>query len=383
MKILITSDSFLPLVGGGEIHVKELCENLVHLGHQVTLITNQNGGNDNFPFRVVRIEWKKSNLFNLLRTLYAEIRLADIVHAHYSYRLSAFATVVGRLCRKPIVETLHGLGTLDEAGARFPYKQIHSLYRFLALNLATRIISTSEDIAIVARQHMIRKDNIEIIFNGLDTKLFNQGVNVSESLKKQYEGKKLILSVRRLVPKNGIHFLVESMPFLLKLVPDVKYIMIGTGRMESYLKERIAELDLEEHIDMIGEVDNNKVPEYLRLVDAVIFPSTAESSSIACAEAFAIGKVVVASRVGGLVELLGENNERGLLVKLVDWEGSNYDAPLKLNEYRYKALAETIAEALLTDQGERARRAEKFAKEELDWKVVAEKTVRIYDKALQ
>ena len=384
MKVLMTSDSFLPLVGGGEIHVKEICENLTRMGHKVTLVTNQKGvSEDNFVFKVVRIPWKKSNLTKLFSTLYREAKEVDIVHAHYSYRLSAIASIVGYLRGKPVIEILHGLGTLDEAGALFPYKQIHALYRFLALNLATHIISTSEDIAIVARKHMIRKDKIEIIFNGLDTKRFNQGVIVPEDLKEKYRGKKLVLTVRRLVPKNGIHFLVEAMPFLLKLVPNVKYIMIGTGRMESYIRERIAQLGLGDYIDMLGEVENSKVPVYMNLSDVVVFPSTAESSSIACAEAFAMGKVVIASRVGGLVELLGKNNERGLLVKLVDWEGSDYDAPLQLSEERYKALDETIAKGLLTDQSEMSMRAERYAKEELDWEVVAGKTVRAYGKVIK
>src|SRR3989344_4772024 len=381
MKILMTSDTFLPLVGGGEIHVKELCENLTRLGHQVTLVTNQKGvGEDHFAFRVIRIPWKRSNFFYLFKTLYHEAKETDIVHAHYSYRLSALAVIAGRLRGKRVIETLHGLGTLDEARAHFLYKQIHALYRFLALNLATRIISTSEDIAIVARQHMLRSNNIEIIFNGLNTQIFNLSLKVPEELSKKYVGKKVILTVRRLVPKNGIHFLVESMPEIMKLIPNAHYVMIGSGRMESYIKKRIVELGLESHIDMLGEVDNSEVPAYMKLADVVVFPSTAESSSIACAEAFAMGKMVVASRVGGLVELLGKDNERGLLVKLVDWEGSDYDAPLQLSEERYKALAETIAKGLLTDQSEMSMRAERYAKEELDWEVVAGKTVRAYGK---
>ena len=382
MKILMTSDTFLPLVGGGEIHVKELCENLTRLGHQVTLVTNQKGvGEDHFAFRVIRIQWKKSNLSRLFRTLYHEAKEADLVHLHYSYRLSAIAAIAGRLRGKRVIETLHGLGTLNEAKARFPYKQIHALYRFLALNLATRIISTSEDIAIVARQHMLRPNSIEIIFNGLNTQIFNLSLKVPEELSKKYVGKKVILTVRRLVPKNGIHFLVESMPEIVKLIPNAYYVMIGSGRMESYIKKRVVELGLESHIDMLGEVNNSEVPAYMKLADVVVFPSTAESSSIACAEAMSMGKIVVASRVGGLVELLGAKGERGILVQLVDWQGSNYDAPIQLPSGRYTALAKAVADAILLDQSGRTKQAAKYAKDELDWVVVADKTIRVYEKA--
>lgn len=110
----------------------------------------------------------------------------------------------------------------------------------------------------------------------------------------------------------------------------------------------------------------------------MVFPSTAESTSIACAEAMAIGTPVVASRVGGLVELLGKNEERGRLVTLVDHEGSNYDAPLTLPEDRLRALAHTVLEVLRTGEPERTRAAQEFAQGELDWNMITEKTLDVY-----
>jgi glycosyltransferase involved in cell wall biosynthesis len=379
MRVLMTSDTFLPLVGGGEIHVREISEHLMRLGHHITLLTNQpREGDDAFPFKVIRIPWKRSNLFSLLRVLYQEVGKADLVHAHYSYRLSALTAIVAWVRRKPVIEILHGLGTLDEAGARFPYKHVHALYRFLALNLATRIISTSEDIAAVARKHIIRKGKIEIIFNGLDTSKFNRDVEAPESLKEKYTNRKIILTVRRLVPKNGIHFLVEAMPEITKRVPNALYLMVGTGRMEEYIRERVKDLRLEGVVEMVGGVGNSHVAGYMKLADVVVFPSTAESTSIACAEAMAMGKEIVASRVGGLVELLGEHNERGTLVKLVEWEGSDYAAPLTLPPERYEALAAAVCDALQGKTSGLGNKAEAFARRELDWKVVAEKTARVY-----
>ena len=381
MKILVTSDTFLPLLGGGEIHVFEMCHRLVRHGHEVTLVTNQDGKgkkDDEFAFRVVRVVWKRKSLPKLFKILWQESKRVDIIHAHYSYRLTAMATLVGRLRNKPSVSILHGLGTLDEPGAQFPYKQIHAIYRFLALNLATRIISTSEDIAVVARRYLLNPKKISIIFNGLDTTKFYPSTSVPKSLEEKYKNKKVILTVRRLVPKNGIHFLVEAMPDIIKLVPNVMYIMIGTGRMEDHIKGRIRALGVEKYIDVIGQQDNTLIPGFLARADVVVFPSTAESTSIACAEAMSMGKIVVASRVGGLVELLGTESERGILVKLVDWQGSNYDAPISLAKGRYEALARAICEALLGDQSKRKEKAIQFAKTELDWEVVVEKTLKVF-----
>ena len=304
------------------------------------------------------------------------------MHSHFSYRLAALMGIVGFLRRKPVVITLHGRGTLDEPGARFPYKQVHALYRLLSLNLATTIIATSEDMAVVARPHFYNHKKMLNIFNGVDISIFHPEIPISQSLKDRYKGKKLVVTVRRLVPKTGIHYLVEAMPELIKLVPNVFFVMVGTGRMEAYIRSRIEELRLSDYIEMVGELDNDKVPQYMQIADVVAFPSTAESTSIACAEAMALGKAVVASRVGGLVELVGKEEERGRLVTLVPWESSNYDAPIQLSPDQYTILAQAIAESLEKGDSERKKNALRYAQTELDWTIIAAKTVVVYEHAI-
>src|SRR3972149_3054165 len=287
MRILMTSESFLPQMGGGEMHVWYLCDRLVKAGHDLTLVTNEPdgplpSGARPISYKVIRILWGKKNFFHLFKTLWKLAGESDVLHAHFSYRLAALLGIIGLVRHKPVAITLHGRGTLDEPGVQFPYKQVHA---------------------------------------------------------DRYKGKKVVVTVRRLVPKTGIHYLVEAMPELIKLVPNVIFIMVGTGRMEDYIRKRIRELKLRVYIKMVGEVDNDKVPQYMQLADVVVFPSTAEPSSIACAEAMALGKAVVASRVGGLIELIGKKEERGRLVTLVPWESSDYNAPIRLAADRYTALA--------------------------------------------
>ena len=199
-----------------------------------------------------------------------------------------------------------------------------------------------------------------------------------EELRQKYAGKKNILTVRRLVPKNGIHYLVEAMPYIKEQVLGVVYLMIGAGRMEEYLKGRINELSLGDSVKMLGEIPNNEVAKYLKLADVVVFPSTAESSSIACAEAMAMRKKIVASRVGGLVELIGENNERGTLVRLVDWQGSNYEAPISLDRSRYLELAGAVIKDLQSDNDEKADKARQYAYDNLRWEVIARQTEKVF-----
>lgn len=377
-KILMTSDTFLPVMGGGEIHVKNIIEQLESRGFEVPLITTEGRPSDfDSQHRVTRIPWKRTNLLRLFLTTWKESRGAIAIHSHYSYRLAVIGGIVGKLRGIPVFVILHGLGTLDEAGAKGIYRLAHASYRRTSLFLATHIISTSEDIAKAAEPYT-HKEKITVIMNGYDDTLFNEHVSVPAELQQKYAGKKIVLTVRRLVPKNGIHYMVEAIPHLIKLLPNIHYIMIGDGRMRSEIERRIHALHIEEYVDILGVIENEHVPPYLKLADTVVFPSTAESSSIACAEAMAIGKPIVASDVGGLPELVGRDGSRGSLVKLVDWTDSNYDAPMDLPMERYESLASTIAETIHNKTTEQEHRIARYAQEHLSWSVIASKTLTVY-----
>jgi len=379
MKILMTSDTFLPEIGGAEIHVQNLIEQL-SVNHEVILLTTETQASDfDHRYKVIRTAWGKRHIPKILKILWQESKDVDVIHCHYSYKLASLAGFIGRIRRIPVIVTLHGLGTLDQAHATPFYKWVHSIYRYLSLNFCTHIISTSQDLADVAYKHVSPK-KISIILNGYDENLFNPNIVVSDDLVDKYKGKKIILTVRRLVPKNGIHFLVESLPFVIEKIPNIIHIMAGEGRMRDYIEKRVGDLNVEKHVEMLGSVDNKNIPQLLKIADVIVFPSTAESSSIACAEAMAMGKLIVSSRVGGLIELLGENNERGTLVDLVPWTGSDYAAPLTLDESKYQALAQAITDAIMTPRVGKEKLIASYAKENLSWPIISRKTEQIYRK---
>jgi len=376
MKILMTSETYLPRIGGGEIHVKNLFERLNENGNQVTLITHDEGPKMS---GVIRIPWRRSNLSLLLSKFWKNSKGTDIIHAHYCHRLAFFATVIGKIRGVPTVVTLHGMGLLDAPGASRWGSFSHRIYRYWSLKLATYVISTSEDLAVVADRFISRK-KMGVILNGYDASLFSTKKITEDPSDSSV--KKIILSVRRLVPKNGLHYLVEALPYVLAERPDIHYVAAGDGTLGEHIKDRVAQLGLTQHVTFLGMVDNDRVHEALAEADVVVFPSTAESSSIACAEAMGMGKLVVASRVGGLVELVGTHEERGYLVDIVPWTGSNYDAPLTLPVQSYKNLADGIIKALndSSDNNEKRNRAEIFAKKELSWDSIYKRTLDVYKK---
>jgi glycosyltransferase involved in cell wall biosynthesis len=371
MKILMTSETYIPRVGGAEVHVMNLLSKLRALGHEITLITNEPSIVQD---SIIRIPWKKSSFFFISYTLWKESKGCDLIHAHYCHRLAFFSSIIGIIRNIPVVITEHGMGILDHPHTKIHNRIVHSFYRYMSLHLATKIISTSQDLADIAYRY-VPEDKVAIIMNGYDNTLFKPDSSTEVS-----SHNSRMVTVRRLVPKNGIQYLIEAMPYLLKINPFVHCTVVGDGPLRAKIEKRIMELQLGEAVTLVGMQPNDVVVEYLKKANAIVFPSTAESSSIACAEAMGMKKIVIASKVGGLIELLGRGEERGLLVSLVPWEHSSYDAPLELPKEKYELLAQRIAEGLLDNTVNESRRqkAYEYAQHELSWDAVIKKTVAIY-----
>jgi len=381
MKILVVSDTYLPLVGGAEVHVYELVRRLRKAGHDVCLYTNQAGPAED---GVVRVPWHR-NFYEVYRTLdalCAEFK-PEVIAAHYSYRLAMIAGFSALKRRIPMTVTLHGLGTLPEAYAAWRPRMQNWLYRRLSLALASRVIATSQDM-LDAVPYVAYKTTI--VPNAADGKLYDPARWIDDAavraLREKYAGRKIVLTVRRLNPKCGIQYLVEAMPEIVKAHPDVLYLMVGAGRLEKEIRARVQALGLGKHVEMVGPLPNSETPRYFALADVVVFPSTAESTSISCIEAMLMEKAVVASRVGGLIELLGGPEPVGRLIQLVDNEHSDYQAPpiAAIPPERYSAMAESIV-GLLDDPVENRRlgtASRKRALVRFEWTPVITATEAIY-----
>lgn len=381
----MVSDTYLPLVGGAEVHVEELTRHLRAMGHEVRLFVTEPR---TIPGEtgITRVAWKRNfaEVFSKLWKTVGDFK-PDVIGAHYSYRLAAVAGIVAKLKSVPMTVTLHGLGTLPEPHAKLRASIQVWIYQRLSLMCATHVIATSQDM-LDAVPWVAPKTTI--VTNGADADRFDptKGEHdpVVVAMRAKAVGRPVIITVRRLNPKCGIQYLVEAMPEIVRRHPNVLYLMVGTGRMDDLIRARIKELGIERNVEMAGLVQNPDVPKWFAVSDVVVFPSTAESTSISCIEAMLMAKPVVASAVGGLIELLGRDGARGSLVKLVDWEHSDYEAPdiSAIPKERYTELAKCISDLL--DDPERRKRVGEAARihalANFTWKVVTAKTVEIYKK---
>ncbi len=306
MKILVQSIYFPPRLGGVESHVHSLCRGLAARGHTVTVVTSrtEEGGapRETLDDIEVRRVWCPSKSFfgwavNAVLTIpefVARARAADVFHAHTVQ--STLGPIVARLFfRRPFVVTFHTSHEL-----RMAQSPLWRPVLRLLLGAADAIPSTSVELDEAVKSLGLRVPSFPLV-NGVDTDFFRP---VPPRLP-QEAGVALLLAVRRLVPKNGLRYLIEAMPLLLARRRAVCYI-VGEGPLESELKELCRAHGVEKEVRFLGGIANAELPPYFASADVVVVPSLVEATSIAALEAMACGRPVAASRVGGLPEIIDE-----------------------------------------------------------------------------
>jgi glycosyltransferase involved in cell wall biosynthesis len=383
VKVVLTADSYLPRLGGQEMGAFRLAKYLQRRGHQVRLITTEKhplsgpepGGLDVLrPAHAFRGAARRE----LKALLSREFQSADVVHSRYCYRLAALSAPLAHAAARRFVVSLHGLGLLDNPEDSLLRRLGHRRYRRLSLSSADAVIATSTEFAHLAAAYC-PPSRIHVIPNGVDTDEFAAGRPVPETLRTRYAGDRVVLAIRRLVPKNGIQYLVQSAPAILSACPAARFVIGGWGSQEADLRRMAKELGVARRFDFVGRVPNPEVADYLAAASVVVFPSSMESTSHACLEAMAMAKPVVASRIGGLAELLGEGG-RGVLVDLFDSASSTYDAPPSLGPDAQRHFAAAII-SLLEDSAraqELGQAARSYALAHYDWNLLVDRIIAVY-----
>lgn len=369
MNILMTSDTYFPRFGGGEYHVYYMMEGIRKCHHHVTLVTTEvMQSTEPDPPYIMRVSHRRGSFLRLVCILWRETAKADLVHAHYNYRLSFISGVIATIQRKPFVLTQHGLGLLPQVQTNMVYELVFRCWRYVGMFLAHRIVSTSDDLSETIRALGFGA-KIILIPNGFDPDRFQP---LAPSI-----GEKRLLTVRRLVPKTGIQYLIQVLPAVLKVFPTLTVDIVGDGRLRAELFAQADALGVGQCIIFHGALPHEKILEYFARATIVVFPSTAESTSLACIEAMALARPIVASRVGGLIELIGRQNERGYLVSITSSEHSDYNAPAALDQEAAERLANTIIGVLSSqaEAQEKARKAAVYAHQHFTWPSLVQKII--------
>lgn len=130
---------------------------------------------------------------------------------------------------------------------------------------------------------------------------------------------RLIGTVANLFARKGYHVMIEALPLILAEMPDVHYVIIGGGDQEYHtsLQQAVDNKGLRNHVHFIGH--QSHVASYLTAFELYVHPALMEGFGIAVLEAMAMGKPVIATRIGGVPEIV-EDGMTGILVPAGDAE---------------------------------------------------------------
>jgi glycosyltransferase involved in cell wall biosynthesis len=307
LRILMPTIYFPPRVGGIESHVYYLARELVRRGHSVEVVTTRTERGS--PWRetmegieVVRLPsfgkhfagWVLSSLVSVPRVVRSASR-ADLIHCH-TFAFALGGDVAHALGGTPLLVTVHSSHFLRLAGSR-----VMSVPLRLVLRPAQALLSTSKEIDTVVSRLLPGAFTVPIV-NGIDTGTFRP---VEPSLPRP-PGRFVIVCPRRLVEKNGTEFLVRALPLLRDRV-DVTVYVAGDGPLRARVEALARSLGVDDRLVFMGSVANAEMPGVYSSADLVVIPSLIEATSIAALEAMACERLVAASRVGGLPEIIDES----------------------------------------------------------------------------
>ena len=139
------------------------------------------------------------------------------------------------------------------------------------------------------------------------------GVNVPESVTPLPPTPIRLCFIKRHRPIYGPDILLRALAILRRELPEIRLTLAGEGEMTPRLRAMCAELGLEANVDFVGFVPNDRIYSLLSEHHMMVMPSLSESFGVAVLEAAACGRPTIASRVGGVPEVL-RDGETGLLV---------------------------------------------------------------------
>ncbi|MDH5266596.1 MAG: glycosyltransferase family 4 protein [Candidatus Bathyarchaeota archaeon] len=306
---------------------------------------------------------------------------ADVYEAHTVSGYGFLKATRKRSATKPFIQTIHGVLAdeyIQSSKSIFSTprtKLSHFFMRYLSkiekesAKDATLIVTVSKySSKKIVQLYNVDETKIRIVPNGVDLQNFKP-VEGCEKVKHKIEAnnKQCVLFVGRLVPRKGLHFLIEAAKHVVKERKETKFVVVGDGPLKKHLISYSKKQGVSDNFVFLGEVHEVLLPRIYNCADVFALPSIQEGQGIALLEAQATAKPVVAFNVSGINEIVLDK-ETGLLVKPDSYELANSILDLLSN----RSLREKMG-----------RCGRKFVSENFTWDICAQRMLQVYCEASQ
>jgi glycosyltransferase involved in cell wall biosynthesis len=299
-----------PVDGGVGRHLRDLCAGLAERGHQVLTCGPEPIAGSRAEHVVLDLRRAVDPLGDVsavasLARLVRRVK-PDIVHAH-----SSKAGAVARLARPafprvPLLYTPHGYafaGYFPRRLERVAYREAERVLAPMA-SLVSCVCRAEARLA----ESIGSTRRVRVVHNGVAIPAAGPGDPALEALRASGP---VISTVTLLRPGKGVETLIDAVPRVLGRHPGAHFVIAGSGEDSKRLQQRAQLAGVGEAVRFLGRVQDPSA--LLRSSDIFVLPSWAESFPYAVLEAMASGTPVLATRVGGLVEMI-DDGRHGLLV---------------------------------------------------------------------
>jgi len=230
----------------------------------------------------------------------------DLLHV-MGIQCDVIGRLAGLLTGVPVL--VHGHDALD---SRPGY--VRAIDRWLGPRTKYGLAISAHVRRYMTEHRCIPKDHIKTLFLGLELNEFSHPSEAERSAFRAQLGvsneELLAGSLGRLDRAKGLDILLDAAAVIVKECPRFRLMIAGEGREAARLKQQIAHLGLENHVRLVGLQDPRS---FLSALDLYVMPSRSEGLGTAMIEAMTLGCCVVASRVGGIPEVVRDEYS-GLLV---------------------------------------------------------------------
>lgn len=400
MKILIFSTAYFPYVGGAEVAVQRIAdfindkEDIDRMEfHMITAKIDKKKIDKEFPkrgddgsvsdgsvYRIYHVGFGWGTLDKIILAIWGarkalklnKMHNYDAIWSIMASQASIAASFFKIFSGKKLILTLQE-GDEEEHLKRYVFGN-NFLYKLL-IRPWHRLVFKKADIVTVISEHLkkraikngVEPSKIRVIPNAVEIPLFlrnfyKQEPEITRKTLNIKEDEKVIITVSRLVRKNGIEDLIKAMKYV-----GAKLIICGIGEDESKLKNLAKDLEIENKVLFEGNIEHEKIPQYLWLSDVFCRPSLSEGLGNVFLEAMTAGLPVVATPVGGIPDFL-KDGETGWFCKVKN----------------PKSIAEKVKYILDSKNKEEVERvkenAEKLVREKYNWALVVKQMKEVFYK---
>jgi phosphatidylinositol alpha-1,6-mannosyltransferase len=242
------------------------------------------------PARVLRVR----------RALLPALDRADVVHVHSNGLLAELAVLLAVRKRRPVVLTLYGTEIWHYEPKRVGPDLFTRAYR--AASIVTfyseRLLARACELGLTRRQ-------METVYPAVGSRFVWRDGKGQSAARAQLDipNRHMLLNVKRLHPLAGQRDLLAALSDVVRVHPDTRLIICGTGPLLEELRSAARSCGVERHVTFAGLVDNATIATYCTAADLFVLPSKLEALPTVAVEALAAGTPVISTDNPGGVEL--------------------------------------------------------------------------------